>query len=80
MSTAIVPELTPRDFSILENMLADHIGHDELLIAAIRKKLDFARIVFADDLARDVVTIGSRVIFGINGGFPMERRLVAIEH
>lgn len=80
MSTAILPKLTPRDFAILETMLADHLGEDEFLIAAIRKKLEFAQIVFADDIADDIATIGSRVAFGIDGGIRQERRLVTIEH
>ncbi|GGA42992.1 GreA/GreB family elongation factor [Pelagibacterium lentulum] len=74
------PSVTPRDFSILETMLADHLGGDELLIAAIRKKLDDAQIVFADDLPAEVVTIGSRVAFTVDDQWSQERRLVPIEH
>lgn len=80
MSPAMLPRLTPRDFAILETMLADHLGDDELLIAAIRKKMQFAKIVFADDLPGEIVTIGSRVAFTVNDGWPQERRLVTLEH
>ena len=80
MSPAMLPRLTPRDFAILETMLADHLGDDELLIAAIRKKMQFARIVFADDLPGEIVTIGSRVAFTVDDGWPQERRLVTLEH
>lgn len=79
MSLASVPRLTPRDFAILETMLADHLGGDELLIAAIRKKLEFAKIVFAEDLPGEVVTIGSRVAFAIDDAWPQERRLVTLD-
>ncbi len=74
------PRLTPRDFAILETMLADHLGGDELLIAAIRKKLERAKIVFADDLPGDVATIGSRLAFTVDEQWPQERRLVTLEH
>lgn len=80
MSPAILPKLTPRDFAILENMLADHLGDDELLITAIRKKLEDAKIVFSEDLPGDVVTIGSRVTFTVDGAWPQERRLVTLAH
>lgn len=80
MCAAIVTRLTPRDFAILENMLADHLGDDELLVAAIRTKLADARIVFAEDLPGDVVTIGSRVAFTVDNGWPQERRLVTLAH
>ncbi|HCE23434.1 MAG TPA: nucleoside-diphosphate kinase, partial [Hyphomonas sp.] len=65
MSTTNLPRLTPRDFTILETMLADHLGGDEMLISAIRKKLKFAQIVFADDLPADVVTLGSPAAFTV---------------
>lgn len=80
MCAAIVTRLTPRDFAILENMLADHLGDDELLIAAIRRKLEDAQIVFAEDLPGDVVTVGSRVAFTVDDGWPQERRLVTLAH
>lgn len=80
MSPAMLPRLTPRDFAILETMLADHLGDDELLIAAIRKKMQFAKIVFADDLPGEIVTIGSRVAFTVDDGWPQERRLVTLGH
>ena len=80
MSFASVPRLTPRDFAILEMMLADHIGGDELLVAAIRKKLCDAQIVFAENLPGEVVTIGSRIAFTVDKEWPQERRLVALEH
>lgn len=78
MSANNCPRLTPRDFAILETMLAGHEG-SELLTAAMRKKLDVAQIVFADDLPSDVVSIGSRVAFTIDDGWPLVRRLVAAE-
>ena len=79
MSTTNLPRLTPRDFTILETMLADHLGGDEMLISAIRKKLKFAQIVFADDLPADVVTLGSPAAFTVARQWPQERRLVPIE-
>jgi regulator of nucleoside diphosphate kinase len=78
MSTTSLPRLTPRDFTILETMLADHLGGDEMLISAIRKKLKFAQIVFAEDLPADVVTVGSRVAFTVDSQWPQERRLTPI--
>jgi hypothetical protein len=80
MISAGAPKLTPRDFAILETMLADHLGGDELLISAIRTKLGDGKIVFADDLPRDVVTIGSRVAFTVDDRWPQERRLVTLAH
>ncbi|WP_417580705.1 hypothetical protein [Pelagibacterium sp.] len=80
MSSAILPRLTPRDFAILETILADHLGGGDQLIAAVRKKLRLAQLVFADDLAKDVATIGSRIVFSIDDGVPQERTLVSVEH
>lgn len=37
MRLAVPPKLTPRDFTMLETMLADYLGGDHLLVAAIRK-------------------------------------------
>jgi len=79
MSTDYLPQITPRDLSILENMLDRDVTGDEKLTAAIRRKLQLARIVFADDLAPNIVTLGSRVAFQAGHRPVEERTLVTID-
>ncbi len=69
--------LTPKDYAILEHMLEDFVGKNERLVSAIRRKLNTATVVFAQDLPADVVTIGSRVSFQISGNPVDERVLVS---
>jgi regulator of nucleoside diphosphate kinase len=76
MISPFTPKLTPRDFSILETALATQSMRGDLLVAALRKKLNSAEIVFADDIPEDVVTIGSHVVFSVNDGWPCECLLV----
>jgi len=80
MSTDYLPRITPRDLSVLEAMLdRDQFGN-EGLTSAIRRKLQLAQIVFADDLAPNVVTLGSRLAFQADDRPIEERTLVTVEH
>lgn len=71
-----VPILTPRDFAILESVLAEQVGSNDRLAFAIRRKQELCHVFFNDNLPRDVVTLGSRLRFTIDDGPPVERRLV----
>ena len=79
MSTDYLPKITPRDLSILEGMLEQGLG-DAKLTNAIRRKLQLAQIVFADDLQPNVVTLGSRLAFQLDDRPIEERVLVTMEH
>ncbi|MCF1505608.1 nucleoside-diphosphate kinase [Afifella sp. H1R] len=80
MPDAIFPKVTPRDFSILENLLEARLGSDELLVAALRRKLREAQLVFSEDLPADVATIDSRILLRVDERLPEERTLVTPAH
>ena len=80
MATSPLPILTPRDFAMLEIVLLGHANGTDRLVAAIRRKQERCRIYYNDNLPEDVVTIGSRVRFTINGRPQQERRLVEPQH
>lgn len=80
MSTDYLPKITPRDLSVLEAMLDRDLLGDEALTGAVRRKLQLAQIVFADDLEPNIVTLGSRVAFQADDEPVEERTLVTIEH
>ena len=75
-----VPILTPRDFAILETLLAEHVGNNDRLAAAIRRKQEVCLVHYDDKLPTDVVTLGSRLIFRIDDHPQAERRLVEPSH
>lgn len=79
MSTDYLPKITPRDLGILETMADRGIGGSEMLTGAIRRKLQLAQIVFADDLPANVVTLGTRVAFRIDEQPAQEGTLVTVE-
>jgi regulator of nucleoside diphosphate kinase len=60
--------LSTKDFTILEAMCDNPLGHFDLLVPLIRRKIDRAIVVFRDDLPREVASINSRVAFSVNGG------------
>lgn len=80
MDTTSRPILTPRDFALLETMLAGHADGDDRLAAAIRRKQERCRVFYSDILPNDVVTIGSRFRYAINDRPPRECRLVEPQH
>lgn len=80
MNEVILPKLTPRDFSILEALLSEPPHDDEALVAAVRRKLQLAQIVFAEDMPATIVTRGSRVRLGIDDRAPEEWTLVLETH
>lgn len=57
--------LTIGDFSTLEGLLQrwTERGHD--LAPRLRAKLEKAKVVFPDDLPRDIASLGSRIAFAI---------------
>jgi regulator of nucleoside diphosphate kinase len=65
--------LTARDFALLTDYVNRHGDERPFVSDMVRNKLSHARVVLADDLDTDVVTIDSRVIFSINGG-PFDTR------
>lgn len=74
MRTDPAPRITPRDLDVLQSMLGRMVG-DEPLAIALRRKLEQVRIVPAEHLAPDVVTLGSRVRFRI-GDAPSQDAIV----
>lgn len=67
--------LTSRDFAILEAMLDDTDGRDDMLVLAIRSKLSAANIVLSEDLPPNVVSVGTRLRFSIDSHPFSERTL-----
>ena len=76
--------LTAKDFSLLESRLIELRGRNEgtapLLVQLIRTKLADAEIVLSDDVAPDVATTNSRVVFAANGSTADTAVLVQWEH
>jgi regulator of nucleoside diphosphate kinase len=69
-------QLTAKDHSILEMLLARSVGHDETYLQLLRRKLSAARIVFEDAIGPQVATINSRVDFTVDGSFADNRILI----
>lgn len=57
--------LTIGDFSTLEALLQRWTERDHELTPRLRAKLEMAKVVFPDDLPRDVASLGSRVAYAI---------------
>lgn len=70
--------LTTRDFSILEAVLEGCLGRDDALAPLLRRKLNAATVVFGKDVPDDAATLGSRVIFSVDGREP-DTRVIAHE-
>jgi regulator of nucleoside diphosphate kinase len=68
--------LSMQDFGVIEGMLDQDI-HDSAFMRLLRQKLANATIVFHDEIAPPVATIGSRVDFTINHQIHDSRVLVA---
>lgn len=66
---------TSRDFAILTGMLVHRGVGPERISTIIRAKLARAAVVDSWDIDPDVVTIGSRVLFRVNGAKPQEQIL-----
>lgn len=75
-----VPILTPRDFAILETLLAEHVEINDRLATAIRRKQEQCKVHYDGNLPKDVVTLGSRLSFKIDDHPQVERRLVEPQH
>lgn len=70
--------LTFRDWAILRAML-DRRAADDPLAALLRQKLSVCDIVSGEDLASDVVTLDSRIVFSADDGSSHTRILVRTE-
>jgi regulator of nucleoside diphosphate kinase len=81
MNSVIKPKLTPLDFQTLKRMLDQHgRQYNGILVAAIRKKLAEAQLVYANDLTHDTVTIGSHFALSVDSLAPQKLRLVCPDH
>lgn len=80
MDTSRLPILTPRDFAMLETILAGHVEGNDRLASAIRRKQERSRVYYDDDLPEDVVTLGSLIRYTINDRPSRECRLVEPQH
>jgi regulator of nucleoside diphosphate kinase len=67
--------VSPSDYARLQGLMATLIGSRTPLASLLRHKLGSAVVISESDLDADVVTIGARVRFTINGGAPEIRRL-----
>lgn len=85
MTTALRPDgaldatgavLTVRDFAALERFARLRLLPDDPAARALLGKLDGSRIVRVDAVDPDVATLGSRVVFAVDGGQPEARVLV----
>lgn len=69
-------QLTAKDHSILETLLARSVSHDATYLQLLHRKLSAARIVSEDAIGPQVATINSRVEFTVDGGFADNRILI----
>ena len=70
------PVLTVRDFAVLERFARLRLRPNDPVSAALLAKLDRSTIFPIDTIAPNVATLGSRVIFSVDGGPPEARVLV----
>lgn len=64
--------LTTKDHAILSGCLLRHPEHDRFVVAAARQKLAHGRVVLTEDVDADVVTIGARVYYDVDGAAAAE--------
>lgn len=67
--------LTTKDFTILEVMLDRCSDRNGTMGTLLRRKIDEATVVFSEDIASTVATLGSRVAFRMDDGQPDSRIL-----
>ncbi|MEQ1942708.1 nucleoside-diphosphate kinase [Mesorhizobium sp. VNQ89] len=67
--------LTTKDFTILEVMLDRSKEADNPMARLLRRKIDAAKVVFADDVGTTVATLSSRITYRIDAGEPDSRIL-----
>jgi regulator of nucleoside diphosphate kinase len=68
--------LTERDVRLLDEAAAMHGGPDSAIGRAVAAKIRASAVELRDDVPADCVTLGSRVIFRVNGGEALSRVLV----
>ena len=71
--------LTTRDHSIVEAMHQRRIASGDAILPLLGRKLAEATVVDVDQVAADIVTLNSRVVFRVDGGTPETRTLVRQE-
>jgi regulator of nucleoside diphosphate kinase len=67
--------LTAKDFTILERLRDRCLGRDDPLAPLLTEKIESALVVIGDHVPANVATLGSRVMFSINGRDPDTRVL-----
>ena len=67
--------LTTKDFTILEVMLDRSKDADNPMARLLRRKIDAATVVFADDIDATIATLSSRVTYRIDASEPDSRIL-----
>jgi regulator of nucleoside diphosphate kinase len=67
--------LTTKDLTILEVMLDRRLGRGDPLVPLLRRKIRSAQVVLRDDVPENVATLGSCVIFTVDGG-PSQMRVI----
>jgi regulator of nucleoside diphosphate kinase len=70
------PVLTVRAFAVLERFARLRLRPNDPVSAALLAKLDRSTIFPIDAIASNVATLGSRVVFSVDGGPPEARVLV----
>ncbi|TGQ67697.1 MAG: nucleoside-diphosphate kinase [Mesorhizobium sp.] len=71
--------LTTKDFAFLEVMLERRRAFADPIVHMLEHKLSIADVVPIDSVGPDIVTLNSRVVFGINAGPAETRTLVQNE-
>ena len=69
-------QLTTRDHAVLQALLDDYEGPHGPYSLLLGQKLRACAIAFSDDIGADVVTLGARVAYTVNGAPAGPHRLV----
>jgi len=67
MATEPLFHLTTRDHAILQALFDAHRGPHDPYLLLLEQKLRASALAFSDDIAADVVTLGSRVAYAVDG-------------
>lgn len=79
MSESQTVILSSGDYSVLQSLVVPPGEERDLLVEMVRRKLNQAIVTFPADIGADVVGIGSRVRYRIDGGAAEEGTLVDVQ-
>ena len=70
------PVLTVRDYAVMERLARLRLSPDDPTTRATLEKLNQCHIVRSENVAGDIATLGSRIVFSTDDGWPEMRVLV----